>query len=656
MEPDQNTNQNGNANPFPEMLTGLIGPSNEEQTTKASPTLPTEGQSQSRAWPISVLTIVRTMIFEILGLILAGASLSGLVVLLLKRQGTEPPFWSLGLLGNLTLNTIVSIVSTVFGTTLMVAVSQNISQLCWLRYQKTRSLQEICYYDSASRGATGCISLLWHSPFTSSVGLGAIITLLALALDSFFQQSVGYSYVTIEDTSQRALSVTANTYGVDNVAEYRADSANDAHYKLPYNIKAAMYSGLLSSDITASPKPPFNCPTGSCTWEPFNTLSVSSKCVDLTSKLNPSCSVMDSTYHDSCYFYSARDPALQDMLQYANPTKIFIVNSKSAEGLLQYEWNNAAIPLTPYANFTGFLTMVQWVKASETNGQVYQKFNPKSIYEAGRCFFYLSVNKISVEVFDGIYSEKTLEETTQAENRPSAPTYISNSVKFYIRNESEANYISDPIVYRPAINTGDTNGTFVVPYSTYRMLISQLTLDGFINGSIRSALDGLVIDGKTNMNSMLYQSRNITAAMHNMAAYMTTAMRANDSIILQQSRNDSFLIAPTQAVAGKVLFEQQVVTVRWGWLSLPALLLVLAVTLFLATFLKTRKCRAALWGASPLALFFHGQLRNGPQSVNLNHDTLDTEKDMEKVTSGLCAKLAPNTGSGRITMEVWECT
>ncbi|TGO35465.1 hypothetical protein BHYA_0157g00170 [Botrytis hyacinthi] len=606
MESDQNTNPNGNANPFPEMLTGLNGPSNEEQTTKAFPTLPTEAESQSRAWPISLLTIVRTMIFEILGLILAGASLIGLVILLLERQGKRPPSWYLGLLGDLTLNTIVSIVSTVFGT-------------------KRRDLFKRFVIMTLQAG----------EPLVVSAYYGTRLS---------------------QDTSQRALSVTANTYGVDNVAEYRADSANEAHYKLPYNIKAAMYSGLLSSDITASPKPPFNCPTGSCTWEPFNTLCVSSKCVDLTSELKPSCSVMDPLYHDSCYFYSATDPALQDMLQYANPTKIFIVNSKSAKGLLKYEWNNGAIPPTPYANFTGFLTMVQWVKASETNGKVYQKFNPKSIYEAGRCFFYLSVNKISVAVFDGIYSEKTLEETTQAENRPSAPTYISNSVGFYIRNESEANYISDPIVYRPAINTRDANGTFVVPYSTYQMLVSQLTLDGFLNGSIRSALDGLVIDGKTNMNSMLYQSRNITAAMHNMAAYMTTAMRANDSIVLQQSRNDSSLIAPTQAVAGKVLFEEQVVTVRWGWLSLPALLLVLAITLFLATFLKTRKCRAGLWGASPLALFFHGQLRNGSQSVNLNHDTLDTEQDMEKVTSGLCAKLAPNTGSGRITMEVWERT
>lgn len=75
----------------------------------------------------------------------------------------------------------------------------------------------------------------------SSVSLGAIITLLALALDSFFQQSVGYSYVTVEDTSQRALSVTANTYGVDNVAEYRADSANEARKQ---NTKAPVTIGI----------------------------------------------------------------------------------------------------------------------------------------------------------------------------------------------------------------------------------------------------------------------------------------------------------------------------------------------------------------------------------------------------------------------------
>ncbi|QSZ28822.1 hypothetical protein DSL72_003327 [Monilinia vaccinii-corymbosi] len=363
------------------------------------------------------------------------------------------------------------------------------------------------------------------------VGIGAIITLLALPLDAFFQQSVGYNYKGVEDASQRAQSVAANTYGSVNPADF----IEIAHYSLPYNMKAAMYGGLLSSDVAAPPNPPFSCPTGNCTWEPFSTLSVTSKC-----------DVMDRFFDDSCYFYSVRDSALQDMLEYADPTQIFIAESRSLVGL-DYNCDSVMVPLEPYANFAGFLAMVQWVKASGVAGIGYGQYTPDSNYEAGRCFFYLSVNEVSVE----------------AENQPDTPTYISGSMNFYIRNVSEVggpNYTPDPIVYHPpATETkSNLNSTFVVPYSTYQMLVSQLTLDGFINGSVTSTPEGLVVNQWQNR----YELYALSVTKH-YRCYVQHGGVYDDY---------SSLIASTQAVTGKVLVQKQVVAVIWGWLSLPGLL------------------------------------------------------------------------------------
>lgn len=121
-------------------------------------------------------------------------------------------------------------------------------------------------------------------------------------------------------------------------------------------------------------------------------------------------------------------------------------------------------------------------------------------------------------------------------------------------------------MYRPPITkTKDgINDTFVIPYSAYQMLVGQLSLDGFIKGSVKFSLDGSVVNGKTDMNSMLYQSRNITTAMRNIAAYMTNAMRANGSIVLRHSLNDSSLIISTQAMTGEALLQIQLFTMRWG--------------------------------------------------------------------------------------------
>ena len=105
------------------------------------------------------LPTLRSSRWEIFCFSLATVSLVALFAILWNCHGKKNPTWSIGRVG-ITLNAIVSIVSTLFRSSLSIPVVQSISQLCWTWYTHPRPLRDICYYDSASRGPLGSLRLL----------------------------------------------------------------------------------------------------------------------------------------------------------------------------------------------------------------------------------------------------------------------------------------------------------------------------------------------------------------------------------------------------------------------------------------------------------------------------------------------------------------
>jgi hypothetical protein len=83
-------------------------------------------------------SLLITLIWEILSLALAAAALFGFVAILRKHENKEVPKWALGH-AEVTLNAIISIVSTLFRGSLLMPVAQSISQLCWTWYTQPRS-------------------------------------------------------------------------------------------------------------------------------------------------------------------------------------------------------------------------------------------------------------------------------------------------------------------------------------------------------------------------------------------------------------------------------------------------------------------------------------------------------------------------------------
>lgn len=122
----------------------------------------TSTDSSNNGQPVT--PILRNSMWEILSLALAAASILALIAILRTHDSKPSPEWSLGPFG-VTLNAIVSIVSTVFRASLLMPVAQSISQFGWIWYTQPRPFRDICYYDSASRGPLGSIRLLYRLHF-----------------------------------------------------------------------------------------------------------------------------------------------------------------------------------------------------------------------------------------------------------------------------------------------------------------------------------------------------------------------------------------------------------------------------------------------------------------------------------------------------------
>ncbi|KAJ3545639.1 hypothetical protein NM208_g2414 [Fusarium decemcellulare] len=516
-------------------------------------------------------------IYDLLSLALATLALVGLSILLVVCQNKPNPEWTTGV----TLNAIVSIVSTVFRGGILLPVTHCISQFGWLWYTQRRSLQDICYFDAASRGPLGSAQLLFKLQPLQYASIGAIVTIAATAIGPFFQQIVRYETRAVADPNQQARTVAAYQWGQSPPPDFITPSYPD----IPHEIQVAVRIGLLSSHLSSTPNPLYSCPSGNCTWEPFSTPAVSSQCEDITSHVRLNCSRSMATEfqeeEDICNIVADEDELLQPLLQYSS------------------------------RNMTGFLAMVQWVKAYSLKPLDY--IQPNTTFEAGRCAFYFSIRHINATVSEGVYSEKLLGEHTSAKILNQSYSNDVTNMGFYEAWDEN----SLGLEYQPAFPSGRKDRG-----------------PSILQGNVSSGASGMLVG--LEYATMLYQASNTTRAMHYMAEYLTLEMRANASTALQTSRQDPSLIDEKSVVYGQVLVQQQYVIVRWNWLILPVSIHILTVLFLTLASVETRRGKVGIWHTSPLTLFFHAQLSNDARSLlDSTTSPLDTAEAMHDAAADL---------------------
>ncbi|KAF5528658.1 hypothetical protein CGCA056_v000332 [Colletotrichum aenigma] len=332
---------------------------------------------------------------------------------------------------------------------------------------------------------------------------------------------------------------------------------------------AAMFAGLYAPDQSSPPKPPSNCPTGNCTWESFGTLSVNTKCIDLSSL------VKRRQAGTEYYLEAPHDPLLQGMFGQTNRSDryhLFHIQSYMPAGMnMSY--------VQPFVNLTATVVVVDLVKVWPNNSSVmYELPGKDSLFEAFRCAIYFSAK----------------EEVTEPENVQFL-NERNDSLKHFVRYE-------DPwrsLAFRLPVLSPNRRNNFIIPKTAFYDIHSQMKRD--ITGTVSVASRQY---SGTTTPLLVYKADSVVQPIQNMADAITTEMRRNGSSV-----------NPEQTVQGHVWIQLQFVVVRWAWLALPATMLVLTSLLLAATIVKTRRKDVGVWLSSPLALFFNAHLDSSGKDV-----------------------------------------
>ena len=114
---------------------------------------------------------------------------------------------------------------------------------------------------------------------------GAVIVIVSLAMSPFAQQIVIYR-------AREDIATTNSNSSINTALNYTSVLPGDPSSPSPQYVpilplKAAVWGGLFAADI--NPMPPYNCPTGNCTWPEFSTLAVCSSCVSMTEFMQKDC-------------------------------------------------------------------------------------------------------------------------------------------------------------------------------------------------------------------------------------------------------------------------------------------------------------------------------------------------------------------------------
>jgi hypothetical protein len=162
---------------------------------------------------------------------------------------------------------------------------------------------------------------------------------------------------------------------------------------MPHSIKAAMYTGLFSSNLMTVSAPPFSCPPGNCTWDPCGKLAVGVQCFDIASEVKLNCSDSFHDGIDGCKFVSSDGSNVPCTLINRTTDWTFMRITTDPPKLVL-----AAIK--PFANTSAILGVVQWVKALKRfarEGDITGVYITSNTTEAHRCVFYLAVRKLEVK-------------------------------------------------------------------------------------------------------------------------------------------------------------------------------------------------------------------------------------------------------------------
>ncbi|MCJ1440581.1 MAG: hypothetical protein MMC23_001066 [Stictis urceolatum] len=194
---------------------------------------------------------------EILSFLLAFVTLAAIITLLGTQKDKPLPAWP----SLFSLNSLLSVLSSIMKTALLYPIAEGIGELKWIWFAAPQPISDFDRYDSASRGPWGAFQLIVKRPRNVLVSLGAFITVLAIVIDPFNQQVIQFGDCQAALGGAQATISRTNRYSI-GVGTHIVEQGPT----LDGSMAVAVYEGLLNPPANASAKISTNCESGNCTF------------------------------------------------------------------------------------------------------------------------------------------------------------------------------------------------------------------------------------------------------------------------------------------------------------------------------------------------------------------------------------------------------
>jgi hypothetical protein len=193
----------------------------------------------------------------------------------------------------------VNVLGKIASAALIVPTSEALGQLKWQWFHSSKAIWDFEIFDKASRGPWGAVLLLYRTKGRSLAALGALLIVLLLGIDTFFQQIIDYPDQWAREKSMSAQIPKVVTYkpvyhpayqsGIEISSEDKALAVALRSYFFDNGTQPVLFGNGTRPDV------PLACPTSSCTWPEYDTLAVCSSCQEVSHLLDVSYLCMNTT-------------------------------------------------------------------------------------------------------------------------------------------------------------------------------------------------------------------------------------------------------------------------------------------------------------------------------------------------------------------------
>ncbi|KAK8040691.1 hypothetical protein PG991_000479 [Apiospora marii] len=565
--------------------------------------------------------VYKLWLWEFLSVLVSLGCMVAIVVIAVISNQTPLAEWT----PPIGINTVVSVLVTVSKAAMLLPISECISQIKWLYLtRQDRRLDSLSAFDDASKGPWGAMLFLRPSNVTSwplLATLGAFLTLVAMGMDPFAQQTVTIRTVRVEHEAGSTISVVSSF----DTGEPLWNSIPPGDDFQPTFIASRLQRAFVNGVYDLGSNFQYTCPSGNCTWPHFTSLAMCSSCRNVTDKTRV------VAHQKVDHGGNLKENQSLDAT-FTTPGGLVLAISATEDTKTEV----AGSAILDYYNITKVteklvsLAVVQ-LKNSYIGGNKTANEQPSGVWTATECAL-----SWCAKTYGGVViSEGKLLPSYNITEMPLRPRSTMNSTR------GPENQIMWNLVPRIDGNTEAgtdafsplQNGSFTVVYRDHdilsklmRKMFSFDKRSGFADSSI-----GSVLGHGTNASELVF----------NMTESMTNAIRSGPGFITAE---------------GTAWREEAEIHIEWSWLILPLAFVLSGTALFAATVVVS-SCQypgQPLWKSSMWPLVFQGLDEWSVEERCAREDgSLREVKEMEEMAKAMRVTLQQNGSGAQKLKRAW---